>query len=88
MTVSQSNLYAIVQRGQNLGIRVTPHKYADGKYHVARKKEDRPIKVELAQIESYIRRGYGVRMSNRLERHPPGLFTPKSIEGWRKTVNR
>ena len=43
MTVSQSNLYAIVQRGQNLGIRVTPHKYAD------------------AQIESYIRRGYGVR---------------------------
>jgi hypothetical protein len=78
-----SYLYAIVQRGQDSGIRVEPHKYADGKYHVSRKKEDPPIKVDLDEIESYIRRGYGVRMGNRLKRHPPGLFMPESIYGWR-----
>jgi hypothetical protein len=39
MTVSPPKLYAIVQRGQNRGTRFTPHRYADGKYHVARKKE-------------------------------------------------
>jgi hypothetical protein len=83
MSVSQSSLSAIVQRGQNRGIRVTPHKYTDGKYRVAKKKEDRPIKVDFDEIESYIRRGYGLRMSNRLKRHPPGLFMPKSIDGWR-----
>lgn len=83
MSSSKSKLYAIVQRGQNSGIRVEPHKYADGKYHVARKKEDRPIKVDFEEIESYIRRDYGVRMGNRLMRHPPGLFMPKSIRGWR-----
>jgi hypothetical protein len=53
----------------------------DGKYHVARKKEDRPIKVELDQIDSYIKQGYGVRMSNKLKEHRPGLFMPKSIDG-------
>jgi len=51
-------------------------KYADGKYRVAKKKEDRPIKVNFDEIESYIRRGYCLRMSNRLKRHPPGLFMP------------
>jgi hypothetical protein len=74
---------AIVQRGQNHGIPVTPHKYANGKYRVARKKEDRAIEVDYDEIEAHIRRGYGVRMSNKLKKHPPGLFMPKSIEGWR-----
>ena len=76
------HLYAIVQRGQNKGIQVKPHKYLNWKYHVARKKEDRPIEVDLDEIETYIKRGYGVRMSNRLQRHSPGLFMPKSIHGW------
>jgi len=83
MTVSPPKLYAIVQRGQNRGTRFTPHRYADGKYHVARKKEATPIKVDFDEIESYIRRGYGVRKGNKLERHPPGLFMPKSICGWK-----
>jgi hypothetical protein len=76
-------LYAIVDRGQNKGTRVEPHKYRNGKYKVARRKEDRPIQVEFVEIESYIKRGYGVRMGNKLKRHPPGLFMPKSIQGWR-----
>jgi hypothetical protein len=53
MTVSPPKLYAIVQRGQNRGARVTPHKYVDGKYHVARKKEAtdraRPRCITLCQ---------------------------------------
>ncbi len=83
MNGNGAKLYAIVRRGQNFGISVEPHLYADGKYHVARRKEDRPVKVDFGEIESYIRRGYGVRMANRLKRHPPGLFMPKSICGWR-----
>jgi len=75
------HLYAIVERGQNRGIHVTPHKYANGKYHVAKKKGDRPVEVDLDEIESYIKRGFGVRMSNKLKRHPPGLFRPISIRG-------
>jgi hypothetical protein len=81
--LSMLQLYAIVDRGQNKGIRVEPHKYRNGKYKVARRKDDRPIQVELVEIESYIKRGYGVRMGNKLKRHPPGLFMPKSIHGWR-----
>jgi hypothetical protein len=83
MSANRAKLYAIVQRGQNFGISVEPHLYADGKYHVARRKEDHPVKVDLGEIESYIRRGYGVRMGNRLKKHSPGLFMPKSIYGWR-----
>ena len=74
---------AIVQRGQNRGIRVTPHKYANGKYHVAKKKEDLPIEVDYGEIKSYLAKGYGVRMSNKLKKHPPGLFMSASIDGWR-----
>jgi hypothetical protein len=76
-------LSAIVKRGQNKGIRVTPHKYTDGTYHVARKKEEPPTKVALDEVVSYVRRGYGVRMGDRLKKHPPGLFMPKSIDGWK-----
>jgi hypothetical protein len=83
MKGNRANLYAIVQRGQNSGICVEPHMYADGKYHVARRKEDRPVRVDLGEIKSYIRRDYGARMGNRLKRHPPGLFMPKSIYGWK-----
>ena len=79
----KTDLYAIVQRGKNAGIRVTPHKYRDGKYHVAREKEDSPVRVDADEVKSYIRRGYGLRMGNRLAGHPPGLFMPQSIYGWR-----
>ena len=45
-------LYAIVKRGQNKGIVVKPHKYEDGRYHVAKKKEDIPIPVNLDELDS------------------------------------
>jgi hypothetical protein len=76
-------LYAIVKRGQNKGIRVEPHRYKDGTYHVARKKEDPFTRVALDEIVPYIQRGYGLRMSNKPEEHRPGLFMPNSIDGWR-----
>jgi hypothetical protein len=76
-------LYAEVRRGKNTGIRVTPHKYRNGKYRVATKKEEPYVEVDLDEIVSWIKRGYGVRMSSRLDRHPPGLIRPQSIRGWR-----
>jgi len=76
-------LHAIVRRGQNVGIRVTPHKYANRKYKVAKRKEDRPTEVDLEEIESFIKQGYGLRMSNKREKHPPGLFMPDSIYCWK-----
>ena len=63
-------LYALVKRAKNQSIIVKPHKYEDGKYHVAKKKEDTPIAVNLDELESYIQRGYGVRMGNKLLKHP------------------
>ena len=75
------NLYAIVEREQNTGIQVTPHKYSNGKYHVAKKKGDKPVEVNLNEIESFVKRGFGVRMSNNSKRHPPGLFRAMSIRG-------
>lgn len=74
-------LYGIVKRGKNAGITVTPHRYANGKYKVAKRKEDTPIEVDFREIADYIRQGYGVRMGNTSESHPPGLFMPPSIVG-------
>lgn len=56
----------------------------NGKYHVAKRKEDTPVEVDYAAIPSYVERGYGVRMGNADENHPPGLFMPKSIMGLSK----
>ena len=53
-----ATLYATVQRGQNKGIHVTPHKYANGKYRVGLKKEGLYVDVDYDEIERWIRRGY------------------------------
>jgi hypothetical protein len=76
-------LYAEVKRGQNVGIRLTPHKYRNGKYRVARKKGGPYTDVGFEEIVSWIRRGYGVRMSNKLQEHPPGLIRAESVQGWK-----
>jgi hypothetical protein len=76
-------LYAEVKRGQNIGIRLTPHKYRNGKYHVAKKKGGPYFDVDFDDIASWVRRGYGVRMSNKPQKHPPGLIMPESIQGWK-----
>jgi hypothetical protein len=73
-------LFATVSRGNNKGIRVTPNLYEDGTYHVSKKKEDEPILVRnYADLEGWVARGYGIRMGNKENRHPPGLQSPKSI---------
>jgi ATP-dependent DNA ligase len=59
------------------------HRYRNGTYRVATRKEGPYQSVKLDEITSWIRRGYGVRMSNKQERHPPGLFKPESIQGWK-----
>jgi hypothetical protein len=74
-------LYAIVKRGKNKGIIVTPHEYENGKYRVARRKEDIPLEVDQHELEPSLGRGLGIRMSNKDANHPPGLFRPKSILG-------
>ena len=71
----------MVKRGKHAGITVTPHRYANGKYHVAKRKEDAPIEVDYGDIAAYVQRDYGVRMGNEDENHPPGLFMPRSILG-------
>ena len=65
-------LYAVVWRGKNIGIRLMPHKYKDGKYHVAREK-GKYIHVDFDEIIPRIRDGYGVRMGNNLQKHHPDL---------------
>jgi len=73
-----------VTRGQNIGIRLIPHRFRDGKFRVSKTKEGPYIAVEDEQtIKTYLGRGYSLRTSNRYEDHPPSLIRPKSIEGWK-----
>ena len=78
-------LYAIVRRGKNVGIRVEPHRYTNGKYRLAWNYEKRKeyIESDLSGIEPLLRRGMRLWMSNPREGHPPGLVLPGSIHGWR-----
>jgi hypothetical protein len=71
-----------VWRGKNRGIRLTPHLFRDGTYHVERKKGDTPIRVKNEnELRSYVDRGYHLRMSNREERLSPSLIAQDSIQG-------
>jgi hypothetical protein len=72
-------LYSIVKRGKNKGIEVEPNAYMNGKYHVAKSKDDTQIPVDKDELPSYVQRGYGIRMGNKHMNHPPGLFMPHSI---------
>jgi len=72
-------LYAIVKRGNNTGIEVEPTRYRDGKYRVAKRKEGPWKMADLHELPSYVRRGYGIRMGNKKEKHSAGLFMPRSI---------
>jgi len=77
-------LYAIVNRGSNAGIRLTPHLYKDSRFRVAKRKEGPYIAVDTEEaIPSYLREGYRLRMSNPKQGHSPSLIRPKSIRGWR-----
>jgi hypothetical protein len=78
-------LYFDVRRGENTGIRLTPHKFKDKTFHVAKKKGDQYVHLETEeQVVQYLRSGYSLRMSNRKENHAPSLIAPESICGWDK----
>jgi hypothetical protein len=72
-------LYSIVKRGKNTGIEVEPNVSMDGKYRVAKSKNDTPIPADKDELMSYVQRGYGIRMGNKHMNHLPGLFMPHSI---------
>ena len=73
-----------VSRGQNTGIRLTPHRFRDGRFRVSKTKESPYVAVDDERaIKAYLGRGYSLRMSNRHEHHAPSLIRPDSIEGWK-----
>jgi hypothetical protein len=77
-------LYAEVKRGADKGIRLTSHRFKDGRFAVAKKKGDAYIFLDSEeQVIHYLTLGYLLRMSNKKERHAPSLIAPTSIRGWR-----
>ncbi len=79
-------LFFIVTRGKNQGIRLTPHRFKDGTYHVLRKKGDTPVALKNEEdIQPYLDRGYLLRMSNKREHHRPSGIAPDSIRGQRRS---
>jgi hypothetical protein len=80
-----ANLYAIVQRGTNKGIQIYPHRFANGKYRLAKDYDSRKkyIEVDLHEIPSCLERGLRLWMSNPGEKHPPGLVRRAAIHGFR-----
>jgi hypothetical protein len=55
-------LYYIVRDGRNRGTRLKPHRYRDGKFRMRREPGEPWIRVEEEQIESYLDKGYILRM--------------------------
>ena len=80
-------LFFIVSRGNNRGIRLTPHRFKDGTYHVLRTKGGTPVRVKNEEdLQPYLDRGYLLRMSNKSEHHHPSGITPDSIQGRKKAT--
>jgi hypothetical protein len=77
-------LYYDVRFGKNAGIRLTPHRFRDGRFRASRGKSGPHKHVQtVEELIALIRQGQMVRMSNPEAGHPPSLISPKSIEGWR-----
>lgn len=76
-------LFAIVRRGKKGGIRLIPHRYEDGRYHVTlgRKGPYIPLGDER-DIPGYLANGYSLSMSNVAKKRNPILIAPGSIRGW------
>lgn len=78
-------MHFTVRWGKNKGIQLHPHRFRDGAFHVMRKKGDTPTSVKSeGDLESWVERGYCLRMSNKKENHSPSLIAPNSIEGRKK----
>jgi hypothetical protein len=68
--------YYEVRNGNDKGLRLTPHRYRDKRFPMRRKAGDPWIAVTDQQIESYLDRGYILRMS--AKGHPPSGIRPDS----------
>jgi hypothetical protein len=74
-------LYYEVRYGEDKGLRLTPHRYRDKRFRVRRKPGDPWIPVEERDIESYLEKGFILRMSTK--GHSPSGIRPESIKGRR-----
>ena len=74
------SLYYDVRYGNDRGIRLTPHRYRDHRFRMRKKAGDPWVAVEEHQIESYLARGYILRMS--AQGHSASGIKPDSIKGW------
>jgi hypothetical protein len=72
-------LYYIVRDGRDRGTKLKPHRYPDGKFRMRRKAGEPWIPVEEGQIESYLEKGYILRMS--AKGHSASGICGKSIQG-------
>jgi hypothetical protein len=72
-------LYYEVRYGKDKGMKLKPHRYPDGRFRMRRKAGDPWISVEEGQIESYLEKGYILRMS--AKGHSASGICPESIEG-------
>jgi hypothetical protein len=75
-------LYYEVRYGSHKGIRLMPHRYRDQRFRMRKRAGDAWIAVEEHQIESFLVKGYILRMS--AKGHSPSGISPDSIKGWKR----
>jgi hypothetical protein len=81
--VERMALYYEVRHGNDKGVKLTPHRYRDNRFRM-RKKPGQPwIAVEEHEIESYLKKGYILRMS--AKGHSLSGIAPDSIYGWKRS---
>lgn len=80
----KSIIFAMVQRGDSVGVTLYPHKFRDGNYVVSKSRfqSDYIRLTNIDEVQQHIERGYSLRMSNpNSEKHKaPSLISPSSIE--------
>lgn len=76
------SFYYDVRRGDDVGVRLTPHRYRDDRYRVRKNASAQWIPIEENQIEAYLAKGYMLRMS--AKGHSPSGISAHSIRGWQK----
>jgi hypothetical protein len=75
------NITATVGRGKNKGLSLVPHRYGEGYFVVCKGGNtlDCATKVtNVNDLESWVQRGYGIRMS--APGHSPSICMPKSLQ--------
>ena len=74
------NIKAIVSRGNHRNKVVTPHRYKEGHYLVAKRGntlDSRKKVFNLDELMKFVQLGYSIRMS--AQDVPPSLYCPESL---------